>query len=153
MAVDKHKKILAKNHKKREGALRSAFVKVLMKSPVKNVKFSKGNKKISLKFFGERIFYHILVKREVYVGHWSRKRGEIHIDKELFSKKHMKSFKALCVHEAIEKFLVEKYGLKLDEEAHVVATKKEKQYLESIGGNCRSHQRIVYNLWAKLDGH
>ncbi len=51
------------------------------------------------------------------------------------------------MHELIEKFLVEKFGLKLDEEAHLVATKKEKEYLKSINGNWRSHEHIVYWNW------
>lgn len=142
-----------KNHKKREATLRAAFVKMLMRSPVKDVVFSKGNNQVSLTFLGDRFYYRVVVKREVHVGGWSRRRDEIRIDKELLKKEHVKSFKALCVHEAVEKHLAEKYGLKIDEEAHHVATKKEKQFLKSIEGNWRSHQMVVHHLWLKLDGH
>jgi hypothetical protein len=141
-----------KRRRQREQALHVAFVKVLLKSPVKDVSFSKGDKKISLAFSGERASYRILVEREVYVGDWSKRRGELHIDKGVISK-GSRSFKALCVHEAVEKFLVERYGLRLDEEAHVVATAKERQYLRRIGGSWKSHQMIVHRLWLKLDGH
>lgn len=141
-----------RNRRQREKALRAAFVRMLVRAPVKSVRFSKGGRRVSLAFLGERVACDVLVKREVYVGHWRRKSG-IDIDKEMFSKKRMRSFKALCVHEAIEKFLVERYGLKLDEEAHAVATAKEKQYLKRIGGNWKSHQMTVYHLWSKLDGH
>jgi len=138
--------------KRREEALRAAFVKVLMRSPVKDVRFSEGNRRISLSFAGERAAYAIRVQREVYVGHWGRKSG-IHIDRAMLSKGRSKSFKALAVHEAVEKFLVERYGLREDEEAHVVATAKERQYLERAGGDWNAHQASVYRLWAKLDGH
>ena len=141
-----------RNRRRREEALRAAFVRTLMRTPVKGVKFSKGNRSVSLSFAGERAAYAIRVQREVYVGHWGRKSG-IHIDRAMLSKGRTKSFKALAVHEAVEKFLVERYGLREDEEAHVVATAKERQYLERTGGDWNAHQASVYRLWAKLDGH
>ena len=130
---------------KKEEALHKEFVKILLRSPVRGVKFFKG--KISLIFFSHRISDKIRIKREDHVAEWSRRRKEIFIDKKINHKEKAKSFKALCVHELIEKFLVEKFGLKLDEEAHLVATKKEKEYLKSINGNWRSHEHIVYWNW------
>ncbi len=122
-----------------------------MKFPLKKVKFS-GNR-ISLDFFGHRISEHVVIKREPHVGEWSRRRKEIVIDKKITAEDRKKSFKALCVHEVIEKFLAEKFGLKVDTEAHQVAGKKEKEYLESIGGNWRSHELIVYWDWHRLGEH
>lgn len=78
---------------------------------------------------------------------------EVFIDKTFSEADREKSFKALCVHEVIEKFLVEKFGLKLDEEAHVVATQKEKEYLKSIGGNWRAHELEVFWDWHKQGEH
>jgi len=138
---------------KREDALHAAFVKILLRSPLKDVKFSKGNKRISMTFFGEKISYRIIVKRVKGIGNWSRKREEIYIDKQITTRNrlpHTASFKALCVHETVEKFLVEKYGLDVDNEAHVVAVKKEKQYLKKMGGDWKSHQMLVYRKWTKL---
>jgi len=132
---------------KRKNTLHKEFIKILLKTPVKEVKFSKN--RISLTFFGHRISDNIKIKSEEYVAEWSRRRKEIFIDKEITSSDKKKSFKALCVHELIEKFLVEKFGLNLDEEAHLVATKKEKEYLESINGNWRSHESITYWDWHK----
>ncbi|HLC38040.1 MAG TPA: hypothetical protein VJI71_01160, partial [Candidatus Norongarragalinales archaeon] len=68
------------------------------------------------------------------------------IDREILGKDREKSFRALCVHEVVEKFLCEKFRLSLDD-AHKVATRKEKEYLEKIGGNWRSHELIVYWDW------
>jgi hypothetical protein len=135
----------------KEDALRHAFVKILLKAPIKEVKFS--GKKVSLTFFGHRISDKIIIKKERHVAEWSRKRKEVFIDKKITAEDRKKSLKALCVHELIEKFLVEKFGLMLDAEAHVVATKKEKEYLKSIGGNWRSHELIVYWDWHRLGEH
>ncbi len=135
----------------REIALRHEFVKILFKSPLREVKFS-GNK-VSLIFFGHRISDYVIIKREHHVGEWSRRRKQISIDKKITARDRKKSFKALCVHEVIEKFLVEKFGLRLDTEAHVVATRKEKEYLKSIKGNWRSHELIVYWDWHRLGEH
>ena len=141
-----------RDRKVRNAALHAAFVRMLLRTPVKGVKFSKGNRSVSLSFADERVACAIRVQREVYVGHWGRKSG-IRIDRSMLSKGRGRSFKALCVHEAVEKFLVESYGLREDEEAHVVATAKERQYLEAAGGDWNAHQALVYRLWTKLDGH
>lgn len=133
--------------KKRENSLHREFIRILSKSPVKDVKFSRNA--ISLTFFNHKISDKIKIKLENHVAEWSRRRKEIFIDKDIALFDRKKSFKALCVHELIEKFLVEKFGLNLDKEAHLVATKKEKEYLESIRGNWRSHEEIVYWNWHK----
>ena len=132
---------------KRKNMLHKEFVKILLKTPIKDVKFSKNN--ISLTFFGHRISDKIKIKLEKHVAEWSRRRKEIFIDKKITSSDKKKSFKALCIHELIEKFLVEKFGLDLDKESHLVATKKEKEYLEKIKGNWKSHESMVYWNWHK----
>ncbi len=131
--------------------LHHAFVKILLKAPVTQVNFSR--RKISLTFFGHRISDKIMVKHEDHVADWSRRRKEIFIDKKIGEKDMEKSFRALCIHEVIEKFLVEKFGLRLDSEAHVVATRKEKEYLKKLRGNWKSHELIVYWDWHKLGEH
>ena len=137
--------------KERNESLHKAFVSILLNSPVTNIKFSKD--RISLSFFGHRISDKITVKRENHVAEWSRKRREVFIDKNFGEREKEKSFRALCIHELIERFLVEKYGLKLNEEAHIVATCKEKEYLESVKGNWRSHELKVFMDWHKLGEH
>ena len=129
----------------KKDVLHKEFIKILLKAPIKDVKFSKNL--ISLIFFGHRISDKIKIKLEEHVAEWSRKRKEIFIDRKITSSDKKKSFKALCVHELLEKFLVEKFGLNLDKEAHLVAARKEKEYLESINGNWRSHEQMVYWDW------
>ncbi len=131
----------------KNGELHRAFVKILLKYPVKNIKFFDG--KISLTFFGHRISDKVIVKKEDHVAEWSRRRKEIFVDKNMANK----SMKALCVHETIEKFLVDKFGLELDSEAHIVATQKEREYLNMIGGNWRSHELAVYWEWHRQGEH
>ncbi|MFA4952791.1 MAG: hypothetical protein WC584_01060 [Candidatus Pacearchaeota archaeon] len=131
--------------------LHKAFVKLLLKYPVANIKFSKG--RLSLNFFNHRISDKIILKKEEHVAEWSRKRREIFIDKNFGEGEKEKSFRALCIHELIERFLSEEFGLNVDEEAHVVATKKEKEYLESVKSNWRSHELKVFWDWHKLGEH
>ena len=131
--------------------LHKAFVKVLLKYPVTNIKFSKN--RVSLNFFNHRISDKITIKREARIGEWSRKRREIFIDKNFGEKEKEKSFRALCIHELIERFLTKEFGLRVDDEAHIVATQKEKEYLESIKGNWKSHKLKVFWDWHKLGEH
>jgi hypothetical protein len=135
----------------RNKQLHKSFVRILLKSPVTNIKFSKN--RLSLNFFNQRISDKITLKREDHVAEWSRKRKEIFIDNNFGEKEKEKSFRALCIHELIERFLCKKFGLKLDEEAHIVATQKEKEYLESVKGNWRSHELNVFWDWHKLGEH
>ena len=127
--------------------MHKAFIKLLLKSPVTNIKFTKN--RLSLNFFNQRISDKIILKREDHVAEWSRKRRELFVDKDFGEKEKEKSFRALCIHELIERFLHEKFGLNVDNEAHVVATKKEKEYLESVNTNWRSHELKVFWNWHK----
>lgn len=110
-------------------------------------------RKISLNFFGHRISDKITIKREDHVAEWSRKRKEIFIDKNFDEREKEKSFRALCIHELIERFLSKEFGLNIDKEAHIVATQKEKEYLESVKGNWQSHELKVFWDWHKLGEH
>lgn len=131
--------------------LHKSFVKLLLKSPVTNIKFSRG--RLSLNFFKQRISDKITIKKEDHVAEWSRKKREIFIDKNFGEKEKEKSFRALCIHELIEGFLSKKFGLNVDKEAHIVATQKEKGYLKSVKGNWRSHELKVFWDWHKLGEH
>jgi len=137
--------------KKRSNNLHKALIKVLLKSPVTNVKFSKS--RVSLDFFGCRVSDKLIVRKEDHVAEWNRRRKEIIIDKN-FKKEDMEnSFRALCIHEVVERFLEKKFGLRIDDEAHVVATQKEKEYLKSVNGNWRSHELKVFWDWHKQGEH
>ncbi|MFH1544771.1 MAG: hypothetical protein ABIE23_01590 [archaeon] len=120
------------------------LMKRLLREPVKNMEFNKNS--VSFEFDGRKIKDRIVFKREPHVGEWSRKKNTVFIDKELERKR---SIHAISLHEAIEKYLNERYGLKTQEEAHAIAEKKERTFLKSVGGNWRSHELMVYWLWHK----
>jgi len=122
-----------------------------MKAPVTGVKFSRG--RISFGFFGHKIRDKILLKKEEHVADWSRKRREVFVDKGFGKKEMENSFSALALHEAVEKFCAEKFHLNVDEEAHSIARKKEKEFVKKSGGNWRSHELIVYWDWHKQGEH
>lgn len=134
--------------KKRTKNAHRELMKVLLKSPVTNVKFFKH--RVSLTFFGHRISDKFVVKRVTHVGEWSRRRKEVTIDKKFNDKERKKELRSLTVHEVIERFLVKTYGLNTDNEAHLVALQKEKEFLEKEKGNWRSHQMKVFWDWHKL---
>lgn len=143
--------IRKKSQLKKKKQTKKELIKKLLKVKVKNLKFS--GKKISFEFFGSKISNAIELKKEDHVAEWSRRHKKIFIDKN-FSKKDLnKSFKALCVHEAVEKFLSEKMHFNVDKEAHLIATKKEKEFLEKMQGNWRSHELIVYWDWHRQGEH
>lgn len=132
---------------------RRKLLSFLKKCSVSNVKISRDLKKISLNFLGKKIFDKILVQWEPNVGEWSRKRKEVIVDRDILKSERNKSFKSLCVHEAVEKFVGQEFHLKTDDEAHPIARAVERKYLKSIGGNWRSHQLIVYWDWHKHGEH
>lgn len=139
------KKNLSK--KELEKIEKEKIIRMLLKQKVSNVKLDMKRKKISLDFFGNHIEDNVLVKCEPHVGEWSRKRKEVIIDRNILKNRWKKSFKSLCVHEAVEKFVAQKYHLKTDDEAHPIAYAVEKKFLKSIGGNWKSHEKIVYWDW------
>jgi hypothetical protein len=141
----------SKRAKKKVRNTHRELMKILLESPVTKIKFGKG--KISLNYFGHRISDKFIVKKVNHVGEWSRRRREVTIDKNFNSKERKKELKSLAVHEAVERFLVKTYGLNTDNEAHVVALQKEKEFLKSKRGNWRSHQMNVFWDWHKQGEH
>ena len=121
------------------------LIKSLMREKVKNVKIKNGW--VSLKYDGEKIKFKIVIKEhEWFVGSWAKTRDKVYIDNDLKGKKNRD---AVAVHEAIEKFVTQKYGLDEDTDAHKIATVKEREYLKKIGGNWRSHQMKVTKVWMR----
>ena len=121
------------------------LIKSLIREKVKNIEIK--NKWVSLEYDGEKIKYKIVVKKhEVFVGSWAKTKDKVYIDNDIKGKKNRD---AIAVHEAIEKFVTQKYGLDEDTDAHKIATEKEREYFEKIGGNWRSHQMKVTKVWMK----
>ncbi len=123
------------------------LVKSLIREPLRNVKVEKDW--ISFDYDGAKIRNKIIIKKhEVHVGSWSRKKNEVYIDNDLVGKRDVN---AIALHESVEKFVAQKYGLDEDKEAHQVATAKEKMYLERIDGKWKKHEKKVEKVW-ELEG-
>lgn len=124
---------------------KTAIVKRLLKEPLKNLKITL--KEIEFNFDSHKIHYLIMVKRhERYVGSWSRKYNRISVDDDLPNRIN---FDAIALHEAIEKYVCQKYHFKEQGRAHKIARLKERAFVKKRGGNWRSHQRYVYLVWKK----
>ena len=136
---------MTKKKKFRKKRFTKYLIKSLIREKVKNVKIKNG--RISLKYDGEKITNKIAIKKhEWFVGSWAKTRGKVYIDNDLKGKKDRD---AVAVHEAVEKFVAQKYGLDEDTTAHKIATEKEREYLEKIGGDWRSHQMKVTKVWIR----
>jgi hypothetical protein len=121
------------------------LVRLLKKEKVKNVQF--GKDWVSLEYDGEKIKEKIVIKKhESYVGSWAKTKDKVYVDDDLKGKVDVK---AVALHEAIEKFIAQKYGLRDDREAHDLANFKEKEWLERIDGTWVEHQRKVDKVWRK----
>ena len=119
------------------------LIRMLKKEKVKRVKIKNGW--ISLEYDGEKIRNKIVIrKHEGYVGSWARTTDKVYVDDSL---KEKKDRDAVALHEAVEKFVTQKYGFPEDAESHDIATIKEREYLEKIGGNWKKHERKVHRVW------
>jgi hypothetical protein len=103
--------------------VREALAQELAEEPVRNVSYTPD--RISLTFNGETITNKIvIVPHESWVGSFSRKKAEIYIDNDLPTE--WREF--ISVHETIEKYLRERYGLDPNAEGHETAEAIEKAY-------------------------
>jgi hypothetical protein len=130
---------------RRRGKFTRYLVRILKREKVKNIQF--GKDWVSLEYDDERIKYKVVIKKhERFVGSWAKTKDKIYIDDDLKGKVDVK---AVALHEAVEKFVAQKYGLSDDFEAHDIANAKEREYLERIDGTWMEHQIKVNKVWRK----
>ena len=116
----------------------------MMKQP-KNVKF--GKNWVSLEYDGHKIKNKIkVVKHEWGVGDWERSKNVVIIDNDL---KRERDIQSVALHESIEKYVAQKYKLKIDDEAHPIAEAVEKRYFRILDGSWKRHQKNVEKVWIK----
>ena len=128
-----------------KGRFTRYLVRILKREKIKNIQF--GKDWISFEYDGEKIKNKIIIKKhESYVGSWAKTKDRIYIDDDIKGKIDVK---AVALHEAIEKFASQKYGLRYDVEAHDLADAKEKEFLERVDGTWVEHQRKVDKVWRK----
>ncbi len=131
--------------KRHRGKFLKYLVRLLKKEKVTNIQF--GKDWVSLEYDEEKIKDKIVIKKhEKFVGSWAKTKDKIYVDDDLKGKIDSK---AVALHEAIEKFIAQKYGLSDDFEAHDIANAKEREYLEKVDGTWMEHQRKVDKVWRK----
>jgi hypothetical protein len=115
------------------------LMKRLKAKRISDVKFNNGD--VSLKFDGHIIKSKIKLNPKVdNIANWghSLKDQRVFIDKDAPYKKQ------LAVHEAIEQYISEKYGLKYAE-AHALAEHFERKYADSQGIDWEKSQKAILN--------
>ncbi len=92
--------------------------------------------------------YKVTKRNTCFVGNWSRQEKEIFYDAHL---KDPLEVEAIAIHEAIEKYIAENYGLKVDEQAHKIAQSIEKKWFERHKRKWVYFSRQVTKIW-KIHG-
>ncbi|GEM_PF-6749712 len=127
---------------KKTGTRKGRIVRALKKVRPRGVKVTR--KKVELVFGGKKVRFRVVENSaRGHVGEWHRKKPEVYVDRHL---KGLDS-KSIALHEAIEKYVAQKYKLDVDSQAHTVAVKAEREWLKKRKGNWRSHQMKVYHDW------
>ena len=122
------------------------LVKHLSSMNALNVKYT-GNY-ITLRYDRNEIKNKVVMKKHLgWVGHWSRGTNTIYYDKELV--KEPKELLSVLVHESIEKYVHDKYGLSDDAEGHYIATMVEQKFARDIGVNWDDYNWRVEFIYRK----
>ena len=114
---------------------KKGLMKYLSKLKVSKVEFCKN--KISLVFDGEHLENKVVKKHITSLGEWARKRKVVYYDIHLKKKDVL----PILVHEVVEKYMTEKYGLKVECEAHKIADAVEKSFVSRSAW--RAHQQRI----------
>jgi len=113
------------------------LVKRLSNLNVSNVRFD--GQTISLNYDG-----HVLHNRvraltcEPWVGHWNRQHNIVYYDDDMG--RNLRQVQSLAVHETIEKYVCQRYGLNSDAEGHYVAEMVERKYARKLGIDLRDYE-------------
>jgi 8-oxo-dGTP diphosphatase len=133
-----HRTFLALAEKERK-IYRKEIIERLSKKHATSVKFD--GKFISIHYDGQKLRCRAVKRAVRDVGIWSKKENTVYYDKNLTDK----TFLAILVHEVVEKYTAQTYGLDTDTEAHLVATAVEKEFV--VDPKWISQQRSVANAW------
>lgn len=81
-----------------------------------------------MEYDGKKIKYKVKMHpHEWGIADWSRKKKLVWVDDDVRAKDVI----TLLIHESIEKYVAQKYKLKVDKEAHKIAQAVEKKYFKS----------------------
>lgn len=126
------------------------IVKRLIKMNVLDVKYDK--KYISFRFDRHQIKNRVVMKKHLgWVGHWSRTTNTVYYDDDLVTQP--KELLAVLIHESIEKYVHDMYGLSDDAEGHYVATIIEQKFAKQTGINWNDYNWRVEFIYRKEMKH
>lgn len=139
--------------KKLTASQKRALIAKLSKKRAAFVSVRKGF--LSLRFNNHLLRNRIRKKHDPGIGNWARKKNEIYYDEKL----KQPDIIPILVHEAVEKYVAQKYGLHTQSEAHKVAMAAEKKFISdeccrqfrercTHSGRCwRMHQMRIQGAW------
>ncbi len=126
-----------------EAKLRKKLIDDLSRKHPTSIRFTKS--RISFSYDGKRISFKVVRARVKDVGRWSYTKPVVFYDKNL----NPRSILPIVLHEAIEKYVAERYGLKEDTDAHKIASAVEKEFIADK--DWMSQQRMVADAWVKAN--
>ena len=139
--------------------VRKHLIRSLSSKRVSHVSF--GNGVLSLNFNGRRLRNKVKIKHDPGMGNWARKKNFIYYDERI---KHP-DILPILVHEAVEKYIAQKFGLRTQSEAHEVAIAVEKKFISDAcsrkyrkrcthSGRCwRRHEQRIQGWWLAENAH
>jgi hypothetical protein len=118
------------------------LVKKLQKEKPKNLKYD--GQYFSLNYDGDKIRNKVkIVPHEKWVANWKLHQDEIVVDDDMFRTSDKKILNSLMMHESIEKHVAQKYGLRGDTEAHMVAEGVEFNTAKKNGTDWLNYDLLV----------
>ena len=126
-----------------EAKLKKKLIDDLSKKHPTSIRFNCH--RISFNYDGRHISFSVVKAKVKDVGRWSYTKPVVFYDRNL----KPKTVLPIVLHEAIEKYVAEKYGLKEDTDAHKVASAVEKEFIADKGWI--SQQRMVADAWVKTN--
>lgn len=133
-----HKTFLALAERARKHYRRD-LIDQLSHKHVASVKFDGHT--ISLRYDGKKLVCKVVKKKVRDIGLWSKRKKTVYYDRHL----QMNATLPILVHEVVEKYTAQTYGLDTDTEAHKIATAVEKEFV--VNPKWISQQRRVATAW------
>lgn len=141
--------------KKLTPAEKSNIIAGLSSQKARNVAYRNGF--ISMKFDGRRLRNRVLMRHNPTIANWRRKKKEVYYDERL----KRQDILPLLVHETVEKYVAQRYGLRTQSEAHKAAVAVEKKFIGDAcsrkyrkkcthTGRCwRKHEQRLQAIWLR----
>lgn len=146
LTYDTHRAFLKLSVEHLEREKREERKRLTEKLSKRHVTFVKFNGKfISLKYENRKLRCKAVRKTVRDVGDWSRKSNIVYYDRNLADPGVL----AILIHEVVEKYVAQKYGLDVDTEAHRIAQAVEKEWLADKRWIVQA--KLVTRAWVKAN--